>query len=242
MKKYHGAKGKGLSALTWFFARPLDKKITKSFWRLTIPVTIEGFLEVVAYAMLGIMIGWFGTNELAARQISNGFLEMFYMIPMSMTYATTIMISHMVGKKQFSKLRVAGLASLLTVGVFSLGAILFLLLLGEDIAIAFGKDLSAADAIINLALGFLLIGAISQMADGVQSVMLGALRGIGDFTVSSIISIAGYCGLGIPLGYILGFHVFHHPLGVIAGFIIGVLVAGVLLSLRFWHKTNFARA
>ena len=242
MKKYHGNRGNkklaNKSVLYWFLKTPLDKKIIKQFFTLSIPVTIESFFEVCAYAMIGIMIGWFGVSELAGRQISNGFLEMLYMIPVSMTYATTIVVANMVGKRQFSKLRIAGLASLLTVLTFTVVSTIFLLLFAEKIALAFGNDLSSADYIIPLATGFLIIGAASQIIDGVQSVMLGALRGMGDFTFSSFVSVVGYLVIGLPLAYFLGFHVFHHPFAVYIGLIIGVLCAAIILVLRFWHKTK----
>ncbi|MDI9313107.1 MAG: MATE family efflux transporter [Hydrotalea sp.] len=240
MKKYHGTKNGG--GAKWFLRTPLDKKIIKNFIKNSIPVAIESFFEVVSYAMLGVMVGWFGVQALAARQISNGFLEMLYMIPLSMTYATTIVIADIVGKKQFSRLRIAGGASLMIVSCLTLLSVVFLLLVGNSVATFFGAGLPLADVIIPLAAGFLVIGAVSQMVDGLQSTMLGALRGLGDFNFSSIVSIIGYMLVSLPLAYIFGFHIFHHPMGIIAGFIVGVFLVGMILAVRFWQKTNFKRA
>ena len=238
MKKYHGAKPG--NRLRWFLKTPLDKTISKKFLKGAIPVSIETFFEVFCYAMLGIMVGWFGIQALAARQISNGFLEMLYMIPLSMTYATTIVVADMVGKKQFSRLRIAGMASIFVVSCFTLLSVLFLLLVGNQVAIFFGGGFLSADVIVPLAASFLLIGALAQVADGLQSTMLGALRGLGDFTFSSIVSIVGYM-LCLLLAYVFGFHVFHHPIGIIAGFIIGIFLLGIVLAVRFWQKTSFTK-
>ncbi|MGI9461439.1 MAG: MATE family efflux transporter, partial [Alphaproteobacteria bacterium] len=234
IKKYHGS---GL-VFDWFFKTPIDGKIKKYFLKSAIPVAIESFFEIISYAMVGVMIGWFGVRELAARQISNGVLEMLYMIPFSMTYTTTIVISEIMGKKNFYRLRTAGFASVLMVSAFTLFSVILLLLFGKSKATFFGKELDFANVIIPLATGFFIIGAISQWIDGLQSVMLGALRGLGDFTFSSIASIVGYAMIGLPLAYIFGFHILHHPFGIIIGFVIGVFLVGIILSIRFWYKTK----
>ncbi|OGX90718.1 hypothetical protein BEN49_21825 [Hymenobacter coccineus] len=66
---------------------------------------------------------------------------------------------------------------------------------------------------------------------------LGALRGLEDVKVPSLVALLAYWAVALPLGYYLGFHLHLGAPGVWAGLLLGLtIVAGVLL-LRFRRET-----
>ncbi|WP_275429773.1 MATE family efflux transporter, partial [Proteus mirabilis] len=70
-------------------------------------------------------------------------------------------------------------------------------------------DLSAPGnaAVAPYAVGFVGLAALFAVADGVQSVTLGMLRGLQDARVPMLIAVGGYWGIGVPAGAALAWWV-----------------------------------
>ena len=98
----------------------------------------------------------------------------------------------------------------------------------------YSKDM----AVIEIAAGLLLIAAIFQLFDGAQVVGLGILRGLGDVNIPTIITFAAYWVVGLPFGYLLGIKLGFGVSGIWYGLCLGLLVASVLLFLRFQKLTK----
>ena len=92
--------------------------------------------------------------------------------------------------------------------------------------------------VVEQAATLLLIAALFQVSDGLQVVGLGALRGLEDVKVPSIVALLAYWVVALPLGYYLGFTLHLGAPGVWTGLLVGLtIVAGVLL-LRFRRETE----
>ena len=90
----------------------------------------------------------------------------------------------------------------------------------------------------NIASKLLLIVALFQIFDGIQIVAQGALRGIQDVKIPSIICFISYVCFGIPIMIYLGLYTEHQASGVWIGFLMGLTIASILLSIRFFNKCN----
>ena len=91
---------------------------------------------------------------------------------------------------------------------------------------------------VTLASKLLIVVALFQIFDGVQIVAQGALRGIQDVKIPSIICFLSYVVFGIPIMIYLGLYTELKATGVWIGFLIGLLIASILLSIRFFKKCN----
>ena len=91
---------------------------------------------------------------------------------------------------------------------------------------------------VSIAASLLVIAAFFQMSDGVQAVGLGILRGITDVKIPMIISFVAYWVVGFPIGYLLGFSGGMGVVGVWIGLLIGLTIAAVFFTLRFFVKTK----
>jgi len=80
--------------------------------------------------------------------------------------------------------------------------------------------------------------AIFQIPDGLQATALGALRGIKDVTLPTIIAFISYWVIAVPLSYYLGVVLSYGPLGLWIGLTVGLILASIALYRRFQNRTH----
>ena len=98
--------------------------------------------------------------------------------------------------------------------------------------------LSDDPAVVALAATLFLAVAAMQVADGVQSTTLGALRGMLDARWPTMVSLIAYWPVALPAGYVMGFVIGLGAVGVWVGFALGLAVAAIALPLRYRHLTR----
>jgi len=92
--------------------------------------------------------------------------------------------------------------------------------------------------VIAIASKLLLIAAVFQISDGIQVVVLGALRGLQDVKIPMYITFVAYWVIGFPISYYLGEHTELKAQGVWIGLLAGLTAAAVMLYLRFNYLTK----
>ena len=196
------------------------------------PIGVQMTFEMGAFSFSAIMIGWLGATQLAAHQIAINVASVTYMAASGIAAAATIRVGKHVGAHDAPGARQAGLmAYLITFGFMSLMG-LVLVLGRHHIPHYYNHD----PAVVAQAATLLLIAAAFQVSDGLQVVGLGALRGLEDVKVPSVVALLAYWAVALPLGYVLGFRLGWGATGVWVGLLTGLsLVAGVLL-LRFRRR------
>jgi multidrug resistance protein, MATE family len=78
-----------------------------------------------------------------------------------------------------------------------------------------------------------MVGATFFVADGIQTVAAGALRGMHDTRIPLLFAVIGYWLIGFPAAYGLAFRAELGAVGVWIGLSCGTAVYAVLLVLRF---------
>jgi MATE family multidrug resistance protein len=198
------------------------------------PMAIQYLLEGGAVTAAGILIGWLGATALAANQIVFSVASVLYMIPLGMAGAVSIRIAQAVGGEARTRLRGIGAAGVGLVVLWTAVMTITLAVLGEQIARIFVAE---ADVIAIAGLMFLVIG-LMQVFDGVQSVSLGALRGMLDSRWPTNVSLVAYWLVALPLSWVLGFPLGFGAPGVWGGFGFGLMIAAFLLWRRFHRNTE----
>ena len=92
--------------------------------------------------------------------------------------------------------------------------------------------------VIAIASKLLLVAAVFQISDGIQVVVLGALRGLQDVKIPMYITFVAYWIVGFPISYYLGIHTSLKAVGVWIGLLAGLTFAAVFLFLRFHYLTK----
>ncbi|NKX43205.1 MATE family efflux transporter [Roseicyclus persicicus] len=203
-------------------------------WRDGWPLMLGYAGEGGSYALIGVMIGWLGAQALAANQIVHAVAGVAYVFPLGMAGAASIRVGLAVGGGGRARLRPILKAALLIVTGWMLAVMAVLLVAGEAIAARLSDD----PAVVALAGTLFLAVAAMQVADGVQSTTLGALRGLLDTRWPTVVSLVAYWPVALPAGYTMGFVLGLGAVGVWIGFGLALAVAAVALPLRYRHLTR----
>lgn len=199
-----------------------------------LPMTVQYFLEGAAVAVAGLMIGLFGAVAMAGNQIALSVGSTLYMLPLGMAAAVSIRVSQAIGADEPGRVGPIGWAGLGVVSAWmGLSALLYWTA-GQHIAAAFIDDA----AVVAAAASVLFVFGWMQLMDGVQSVSLGALRGMLDNDWPTRVSLIAYWLIALPLAAALGLGLGWGAPGVWAGFGAGLAFASVALVRRFLHSNR----
>ena len=237
------------AALTWFVlaasSAPSEPwKPDREWWReqaallrLGVPAGLQLLCEVGAFSAAALLIGSLGAVALAAHQIAITCASTTFMFPLGVAMASTVRIGQVAGAGRHDLLRPIGAGAwalaLLVMAAFTV----ILITCGNAIARAFVSD----PAVITIAAQLLVIAGIFQLVDGVQVVGSGLLRGLRDTKAPMWITVAAYWLIALPLGGWFAFGRGDGAAGMWIGLAWGLLLAAVLLVLRFLRKTRAGR-
>ena len=209
------------------------KELIHLFW-YSLPIGLQIIVEVIAFAVGGIMMGWLGEVPLAAHQIALGLASFTFMIASGIGSATTIRISYQLGQEKYHDLKMAGKASVhLAILLMSLTAISFLFL-RDYLPILFTDD----SQVIILASNLLLFAAVFQIVDALQLVSISALRGLSDINYALKFSIISYGIFALGSSYIFAFILELGAPGVWIGYVVGLSFAAIIFYTRFIKLSN----
>jgi MATE family multidrug resistance protein len=198
------------------------------------PVSFGYFAETTAYAFAGVMVGWFGAVALAANQIVGSISAVLYMLPLGMAAAVAIRIAQAAGAGENTRLRPIAGAAFAIVTLWMLIVTAVVTAEGDTIAGWLGAD----PAVIQLGATLFVIIGLMQVADGLQSTALGALRGLGDTRLPMLVTLVAYWLIALPLAYVVGVTFGLGSAGVWIGYGAGLFVAALYLPVRFFQITQ----
>ena len=212
-----------------FNFKNISRDLTKKILALGVPSGLQWLFEVGAFCFAVIMIGWISPAAQAAHQIALSIAAITYMMASGLSAAASVRIGNQFGLKNLAGIRVAASSAFVMVFVFmGCAAICFILFLNV-LPTFFNSD----PEVTGIASSLLIIAAFFQLSDGVQVVGLGALRGINDVQIPTIITLIAYWGIGLPMSYVFAFKLNFGVIGIWIGLSLGLTVAAVLLFLRF---------
>jgi MATE family multidrug resistance protein len=212
-----------------FAFRNYSRKFLSKMLNLGIPAGVQFIFEVAAFDFSLVMMGWLGTQALAAHQIAINLATISYMTTSGLAAAATIRVSHEVGKKTIEGVRRAGfvLISMAMVIMFLWGVIF--IASNQFLPTLYINDLS----VIQIAGPLIIIAGLFQLSDGMQVVCIGALRGLQDVKIPSILIFISYWIIGLPLGYWLGFQMKMGAIGIWIGLLTGLTLTASAMFIRF---------
>jgi len=232
---YIGRKNRYLDYFRAARFEPVKKERILRLFKIGIPIAFQLIVEVTAFGIGAIMMGWLGESPLAAHQVALGMASFTYMISLGVSQANTIRVSHQMGLRDYTSMKSAAMASTHLVLVFM--SIMALLFIGgrNVLPLLFTSDAE----VIKVAAQLLIVAAVFQLFDGLQVVMLSTLRGMTDVTVPMFIAFLAYLFIGIPVSYVFSIKLGVGPQGIWFGYLVGLSIAGILFYFRF--KQNLRR-
>ena len=210
------------------FKRMSSPMISKML-NIGVPTGFQFIFEAGAFSTAAIMMGWIGVDALAAHQIAINLASISYMMASGLSSAATVRIGNQLGKGDIKTMREIAFTIFSMVCIFMLFFAIILIAFRDFLPMLYIDDAS----VIGVAAGLLIIAGLFQISDGLQLVSLGALRGMADVKIPTIITLVAYWVIGLPLGYVLAFHLEWGEKGIWYGLFIGLTLTAVLLVYRF---------
>ncbi len=213
--------------------RPLDPAsyTPGPLWRmlrLGLPIGLQLFLEVSAFGAVGLLMGTFGTEQVASHQIALNLASLTFMVPLGISAAAAVRVGHAVGAGAVSRARLAAhAAGLLGAGFMTTTALLF-----RSAPHMLARLYTSDARLIAIAASFLPIAGLFQIFDGLQAVGGGVLRGLGDTRVPVLAMISGFWLIGVPVSVVLGFGTSLGPKGLWWGYVAGLAAVACFLWIR----------
>ncbi len=226
-----------------FRFRPIQKAILRRIMALGFPSALQFFFEVAIFTAAIWMSGTLGKNPQAANQIALNLSSMTFMVGTGLGVAAMIRVGNQLGQRNFPELRrIASsifLMTLLTMMVFA-----GLFLLGRHWLPTLYLDISDPvnrldnAEVLGIAAQLLGVAALFQISDGMQVVALGALRGLQDVRIPTLITFVAYWLIGFPISYLLGLHTGLESTGIWIGLLAGLTASSIMLYLRFRNRSG----
>jgi MATE family multidrug resistance protein len=208
----------------------LEQKLVRLGW----PIAVSFGLENGAFFAAATFAGWLGTVPLAAYQVVLNTMAVIYMLAIGIATATAVRVGNAVGRRDRPGLAKAGWVGVGLGIVVMLGLMPVLSGWSGHIARIYTTD----PAVIAIAAPSLRLAAWILVADAIQGILTGALRGAADIWACIVVQFISFWLICIPLCYVLA-----HPLGLgvaglLWGLFIGLLGAALLLAWRFQTLTR----
>jgi multidrug resistance protein, MATE family len=245
-----------LTALTgtamYIIAIQRDRRLRRyhlfgNFWRpdwlhirrlivVGLPVTVTIVAEAGLFGAAAFLMGRLGALELAAHTVALSIASLAFQVPFGIGQAATIRVGYFYGAGDAAGIGRAGLVGTVVGQLIALASAA--LMIGAPLLVmAPWIDVSEPGnaALVALTVSYLTVAAAFQLADSLQAVLLGALRGLQDTRTPMAFAVAGYWLAGFGLAIWLGFFTPLAGVGVWLGLAIGLFVVSVLLLHR-WRR------
>lgn len=226
-----------------FSFKAIGKTMAKKIIDLGLPSAMQMFFEVALFAGAIWLCGRIGTTSQAANQIALTLATFTFMFVSGLSVAGMVRVGNQKGIKDFRKLQIVArsiiLLAVIVQGIFALLFVAFHTILPELFVNSENlKTMSEASEEISIASGLILIAAVFQLSDGIQVVVLGALRGLQDVKIPMYITFVAYWLVGFPISIYLGLFTSLKAMGVWIGLLSGLTVAALFLYIRFNNLTR----
>lgn len=211
----------------------------KEHLHLGIPIGLSSFFEVSSFTLMAIFIARLGTVSVAAHQIVANITATFYMIPLSIGIAVSVMVSQCMGANYPTHARTIMYRAYKTAVLLASACALLLFFSRQWLVSLYTAD----EAVASLACTLLIFGVLYHVTDAAQSVANFSMRGYRVTVLPMIIFGVLLWGVGLGGGLYFGFsgEAFGGPYGAI-GFWgstgSALTLAGIILTIMSVRIAN----
>ena len=221
----------------------LEKLLLKKILKIGFPSAALMFFEITFFTCCVWMSGLLGKNPQAANQIALNLSTVTYMVAMGLSVVAMIRVGNKKGKKNFIELRRVAISVFLLILILDIFFCFIFILLHDQLPWIYLDsknqiNISDAYSVVKLSSSLLLISAFFQISDGLQSVLIGALKGLQDVKLPALIAFISYGLIGIPISYFLGIKSNFGVIGIWVGLFFGLTISSIFLSIRFQYLTK----
>ncbi len=226
-----------------FSFEEIKKETIKKIMSLGIPSALQMLFEVVLFTAGIWLCGNIGKTSQAANQIALSLASMTFMFAMGLSVVSMIRVSNQKGLQDYKNLVIVARSIFLLAILIEIVFALLFVILHQIVPPLFldmtnPSELVDNQEVVAIAAKLLLVAAVFQISDGIQVVVLGALRGLQDVKIPMYITFVAYWVIGFPISYYLGEYTELKAVGVWIGLLAGLTAAALFLFIRFHYLTK----
>jgi len=202
-----------------------------------LPAVVQIGLEISSMSIVALIVGRFGATTLAAHHVTMQIAGLVFMVPLGMSFAVSIRVGQAAGAGDSAKVRRVSDGALLFAVAWALISSILLFLLRHKIPEAFTKD-SAVSVLVS---SFIVVAALFQLFDSVQCTAMGALRGLRDVKLPTLIVVLNHWVISLPLAWILCVTLGLGGIGAWIAMAVALILSATFLTLRLLRVFSLAR-
>lgn len=204
----------------------------REIFRIGTPIGCTLLAESGLFTAAAMMMGWLGTDEVAAHAIALQCASIAFMVPQGLGSAAAVRVGLAYGRNDQEGIRKSGWTALAASAAFMSCSCILFLTAGPWFVSLFLDPVADARPTA-LAAQFLIVAGVFQLADGAQVVAANALRGLSDTAMPMALALCGYWLVGLPIAYGLGFVAGWQGVGIWIGLAAGLAAVAIVLVARF---------
>jgi MATE family multidrug resistance protein len=206
-------------------------------WRIGLPIAVTLGFEVTVFNASVFLMGLFGADALAAHSVAIQVGSIAFMVPLGIGSAATVRVGLAYGAGDVAGVGRAGWSAFAMSMAYACCTALAMMLFGRHIVGLFLDTTAPANlGVIDLAVSFVFLVGVFQLADAGQATANGMLRGLGDTRIPMLLAGLGYWGIGMPFGVVLAFYTPLEGRGIWMGLAAGLAVVAVLMTVRWTRR------
>ncbi len=212
----------------------IHKKVFYKIINLGFPTAMQMLFEIGIFTASIWLAGSLGTIDQASNQIALNLSSMTFMIAVGLGVTATIRVGNQKGLKNYTDLRRISFSIFLQVFMIEFVFAILFFVFKNFLPTLYIDD----DAVITTAASLLLIAGLFQLSDGIQVVVLGALRGLQDVKIPTYLTFVAYWVIGFPISFILGKVLGFGSQGIWIGLFAGLTASALFLFIRYNYLTK----
>jgi len=221
----------------------LEKSMINKIFGLGTPSAMQMFFEVAIFTAAIWLSGLLGKNPQAANQIALNLSSITFMFAVGLSVTAMVRVGNQKGLGNYIKLRRIAYSIFLLALIFSICFATIFALFHKQLPklyVDFDDALNYKDnfEVVTIAAQLMIAAAIFQISDGIQVVALGALRGLQDVKIPTLITFVAYWVIGFPISFFLGTEEYYGSFGIWLGLLAGLSSAAIMLWFRFDYLTK----
>ncbi len=209
-------------------------EISRILRRMGYPTGVAHGFEAISFAIMTMYAGFMGVLQTAVWTIGMNLITIAFMFALGFSTAASVRVANNMGRSDLNAAAWSGWTATALV-LIVLGA----LGIGYYSAPEFFIGIyNREPEVLLLAAPMVAITAIVIIPDGLQVVLVGALRGMQDMWFIALSLVIGFFLVMLPIGYFMGVMSDGTPLDLMIAVTIGATVATIILAIRFRYLTR----
>ena len=197
-------------------------------FRLGLPIGLQIEIEMVTFGAVAMLMGSFGTLQVASHQVALNLASLTFMVPMGVGMGAAVLVGRAVGREDPAAAKASAKAALVLGVGFMCGTALAFIAVPRFFASLYTTDVN----VVAFAAVLLPLAGIFQVFDGLQVVAAGILRGLGDTRAPMLINLVGFVVVGLGTSLYLAYRTTLGAVGLWWGLVIGLAAVALILLLR----------